>query len=98
MAAQKKKVRETLLYKIDEWKRAGYEASDLEDYIDDIKTFKVKAKEALKKGKVVKKQYQKQLEMWKEKGFDVSEIEPLLDTDVEAFKEKAAEIIKQQQQ
>lgn len=98
MAAQKKKIRETLLKKIDDWTKAGYDVTGLDEHLEDIKAFKAKAKEALKKGKIVKEQYQEQLEIWKEKGFDVSELEPLLDTDIVAFKEKAADILKKQKE
>jgi hypothetical protein len=96
MAVQKEKIRATLMTKIEEWGKAGYDTTGLEDYLDDVKEFKEQAKASLKKGKVVKKQFEIQLEAWKEKGFDVGELEPLLETDVLAFKEKSKEILKAQ--
>jgi hypothetical protein len=96
MAAQKEKIRNTLKTKLDEWRKAGYDVSGLEDFLDNVEVFKAKAKVVLKMGKVIKEQYAKQLEAWREKGFDVSELEPLLATDIDAFKEKAADILKRQ--
>lgn len=96
MAAQKEKIKKALLAKIDEWQKAGYDTSGLENYLDDIKEFKEQAKIALKKGKIVKKQMKEQLDAWREKGFDVSELEPLLETDIIAFKKKAKDVLKKQ--
>lgn len=96
MAAQKEKIKNTLKTKLDEWRKAGYDVSGLEDFLDNVEVFKAKAKVILKMGKVIKEQYAKQLEAWREKGFDVSELEPLLATDIDAFKEKAADILKKQ--
>ena len=96
MAAQKEKIRKALIQKVEEWGKAGYDTTGLDDYLEDVKEFKEQAKTVLKKGKVIKKQYQIQLEAWKEKGFDVSELEPLLETDVLAFKEKSKEVLKSQ--
>jgi len=96
LSAKEEKIHKVLSGKVEQWRKAGYEVDDLKQYYSDIETFKVKAKEALKKGKVVQKKFEKQMEMWREKGFDVSELEPLLKTDIDAFQEKAKEVLKKQ--
>ncbi|MBA3045136.1 MAG: zinc finger Ran-binding domain-containing protein [Candidatus Thermoplasmatota archaeon] len=90
------KIRGILQDKLIKWRKAGYEITELEQYLDDVEGFKEKAKMVLGNGKVVKQRYKKQIEMWKEKGFDVSELEPILETDVDMFPEKAKEILKKQ--
>jgi len=97
LADRKQKIKDTLMGKLDQWRKTGYDVDDLEQYLDDLNEFKVRAKTALKKGKTVREKYVKQLKMWKEKGFDVNELEPLLETDIPALIEKAKEILKDQQ-
>lgn len=96
LTAKEEKVRKVLSGKVDQWRKAGYDVDGLDQYYIDVETFKMKAKEALEKGKVNQKKFQKQMEMWREKGFDVSELEPLLKTDLDAFQEKAKEVLKKQ--
>jgi len=94
--AKKEKVRRILTEKLEKWRKAGYDTAGLEAYLEDVEGFKAKAKEVLAAGKVIRNKYRNQLDMWKEKGFDISELEPLLDTDLDAFAEKAKEILKKQ--
>ena len=96
LSAKEKKIQKILSKKVDQWRKAGYDVDDLDQYYGDVETFKVKAKEVLEKGKVVRAKYEKQLEMWREKGFDVSGLEPLLNKDIDAFKDKAKDVLKQQ--
>ncbi len=93
---KKDKIRNILMEKVVKWRKAGYDVAPLENYLEDVEGFKIKAKEVLGDGKTVKLRYLKQLEMWREKGFDVSELEPILDTDIDLFQEKAKEILKKQ--
>jgi ribosomal protein L40E len=95
-SGKQEKIRKVLTEKMDQWRKSGYDVSGLEQYLEDVEGFKVKAKEILGNGKVVKIKYAKQVEMWKEKGFDISELEPLLETDLDAFMEKAKDILKKQ--
>ena len=96
LSAKEEKIYRVLGGKVEQWRKAGYDIDGLDQYYTDIEMFKVKAKEALKKGKVIRQRYEKQVEMWREKGFDVSELEPLLDKDLDAFQEKAKEVLKKQ--
>lgn len=96
LTAKEKKVIKILSKKVDQWRKAGYDIEGLDEYYRDVEAFKVKAKECLEKGKIVRAKYEKQLEMWREKGFDVSELEPLLNKDIDAFKDKAKDVLKQQ--
>ena len=93
---KQEKIRKVLTDKMVQWRKAGYDVGGLEGYLEDVEGFKIKAKEVLSQGKVVKGKYQKQLEMWREKGFDVSELEPLLETDIDAFMDLAKDILKKQ--
>jgi hypothetical protein len=95
-SGKQEKIRKVLTEKMDQWRKSGYDVSGLDQYLEDVEGFKVKAKEILGNGKVVKTKYAKQVEMWKEKGFDVSELEPLLETDLDAFMDKAKDILKKQ--
>jgi hypothetical protein len=79
-----------------QWRKAGYDVAPLEDYLENIEGFKLKAKEVLSQGKTVKAKCLNQLDMWRKKGFDVSELEPLIETDLDAFAEKAKEVLKKQ--
>ncbi len=94
--AKKEKVRKILTEKMDKWRKSGYDVSGLQEHLEDVEGFKSKAKEILAAGKVIKNKYRNQLDTWREKGFDVSELEPLLDTDLDAFAEKAKDILKKQ--
>ena len=94
--SKKEKIRKVLTEKMVQWRKSGYDVAGLDAYLEDVEGFKAKAKEVLGQGKVVKNRYIKQLEMWREKGFDVTELEPLLETDVDAFADKAKEVLKKQ--
>jgi hypothetical protein len=94
--AKKEKIRKILTEKMDKWRKSGYDVTGLQEYLEDVEGFKSKAKEILAAGKVIKNKYKIQLDTWREKGFDVSELEPLLDTDLDAFAEKAKDILKKQ--
>lgn len=96
LTAEEEKIRKVLSGKIEQWRKAGYDIDGLDDYYADVETFKEKAKEALEKGKVIQKKYETQMGMWREKGFDVSELEPLLKTDLDAFQDRAKNILKKQ--
>jgi len=96
LSAKEEKIMKVLSGKVDQWRKAGYDTEGLDQYYTDIDTFKIKAKEALEKGKVNQKKFEKQMEMWREKGFDVSELEPLLKSDLDAFQKKAKEVLKKQ--
>jgi len=93
---KKEKVRKILTEKMDKWRKSGYDVSGLQEHLEDVEGFKSKAKAILAAGKVIKNKYKNQLDTWREKGFDVSELEPLLDTDLDAFAEKAKDILKKQ--
>lgn len=95
-SGKQEKIRKVLTEKMDQWRKSGYDVSGLDLFLEDVEGFKVKAKEILGNGKVVKAKYTKQLEMWKEKGFDVSELEPLLETDLDAFMDLAKDVLKKQ--
>ena len=96
LTAKEEKIRKVLSGKVEQWRKAGYDTDGLDQYYIDVETFKVKAKEVLEKGKVIQKKYEKQMEMWREKGFDVSELEPLLKSDLDAFQDRAKEVLKKQ--
>ena len=93
---KQEKVRKILTDKMVQWRKAGYDVAQLEDYLEDVEGFKTKAKEILSQGKVIKTKCLNQLDMWRKKGFDVSELEPLIETDLDAFAEKAKEVLKRQ--
>jgi hypothetical protein len=93
---KQEKVRKILTDKMVQWRKAGYDVAPLEDYLENIEGFKLKAKEVLSQGKTVKAKCLNQLDMWRKKGFDVSELEPLIETDLDAFAEKAKEVLKKQ--
>lgn len=95
-ADKKEKIRKILTDKMVQWRKSGYDVTGLEEYLEDVEGFKVKAKEVLGNGKTIKTKCLKQMEMWKEKGFDVSELEPLLENDIDAFTEKAKDVLKKQ--
>lgn len=95
-SGKQEKVRKVLTEKMVQWRKSGYDVSGLDQYLEDVEGFKVKAKEILGNGKTIKTKYAKQLEMWKEKGFDISELEPLLETDIDAFMDLAKDVLKKQ--
>lgn len=95
-ADKKEKIRKILTDKMVQWRKSGYDVAGLEEYLEDVEGFKIKAKEVLGNGKTIKTKCLKQMEMWKAKGFDVSELEPLLENDIDAFTEKAKDVLKKQ--
>ncbi len=72
------------------------ENEDFREMPEDVRLELLGAFRGLSPDDVVREEYRHQIDAWREKGFDVSSLEALLDTDLDAFRERSVRLIRAQ--